>query len=160
MQRQHERDTRFLLPIVAVLRPRQYRLFVRVQLLLHDAARTTDPPVDDRTVRETADALAKTYDTAGKGIIYAHQAPSLAAEHLVRELKPRLDAPLEDGGARAGDRDLAAVLRCIERAASEAAAALGGGDRAYVDLVSRLAQASAAARRGRKAGDEPRIVVP
>lgn len=165
VQRQIERDTRFLLPIVAVLQPHQYRLFLRVQFLLHDVVRNADPPVDDRTVRETADALAKTYDTAGKGIIYAHQASSLAADRLSRELKPRLDAPPEDGGPRVGDRDLAAVLRCIERAASGAAGALGGGGRAYVDLVSRLVRTSAtatraAARRGGKAGDEPRIIVP
>lgn len=161
VQRRNERDTRFLLPIVAGLPPRQYGLFFRVQSLLHGVIRNADPPVDDRTVREAADALAKTYDTAGKGIIYAHQAASLAAEHLSRELKPRLDAPPEDGRPRARDRDLAVVLRSIERAASGAAAALGGGGRAYVDFMARLVQTPpAAAGRGGKAEDEPRIVVP
>ena len=164
MQRRNERDTRFLLPIVAGLRPRQYGLFFRAQSLLHGVIRNADPPVDDRTVRETADALAKTYDTAGKGIIYAHQASSLAARHLARELKPRLDAPPEDGRPRARDDDLAVVLRCIERAAAGAAAALGGGGRAYVDFMARLVRtppaAGAAAGRGGKAEDEPRIVVP
>ena len=166
LQRQQERDARFLLPIVAELQPRQGELLLFVQRLLHAIARSGELPIDDRTVRETAEALAKTYDTASKGIIYEHQASSPPAERLARELKPRLDDSAAAGGPKAGERDLAKVLRCVERAAAGAEAALGGGGRAYLDLVSRLLQSSPAAAGasgpgpGGGAGDEPRIIVP
>ena len=166
VQRQHERDARFLLPIVAELQPRQYKLFFVVQLLLHDIARKGELPVDDRTVREAAEALAKTYETATKGIIYEHQASSPPAERLSRELKPLLDDPTAVGGPKAGERDMAEVLRRVERAAAGAEAALGGGGRAYLDLAGRIAQSPTPAAGapesgpGGEAGDEPRVIVP
>ena len=166
VQRQQERDLRFLLPIVAELRPSQYRLFFFVQRLLHGAAREAEPPADDRTVREAAETLAKTYETASKGIIYEHQAASLPAERLSRALKPALDDPAAVGGPKAGERDVAEALRCVERAAAGAEAAVGGGGRAYLDLVDRIGGSLAGAAGagesapGEPAGDEPRIIVP
>ena len=166
VQRQHERDARFLLSIVAELPPQQYELFFFVQNRLHEAAGTADPPIDDRTVRETAEALAGTYDTASKGIIYEHQAPSLPAERLSRALRPLLDAPAASGRPRATEREFAAVLRCVERAAAGAEAALGGGGRAYLDLAARVARSSpppareGAPGRAGEAGDEPLVIIP
>ena len=163
VQRRQERDARFLLPIVAGLQPRQYELFFFVQQALHGIARTGQLPIDDRTVRESAEALAKTYETASKGIIYAHQASSPPAERLSQELRPLLDDPPAAGGPKAGERDLAEVLRCVERAAAGAEAALGGGGTAYLELAGRLAKPAAggpARARPDEAGDEPRIIVP
>ena len=166
VQRQHERDARFLLSIVAELPPQQYELFFFVQNRLHDVARTADPPLDDRTVRETAEALARTYDTASKGIIYEHQAPSLPAERLSRALKPLLDDPAGAGRPKAAERELAAVLRCVERAAAGAEAALGGGGRAYLELAGRVARSSPAAAgqpasgRDGGTGDQPLVIIP
>ena len=166
VQRRQERDARFLLPIVAELQPEQYKLFFFVQHLLHGIVRAGELPVDDRTVRESAEALAKTYETAGKGIIYEHQASSPPAERLSQELRPRLADPQAAGGPKARERDLAEVLRCIERAAAGAEAALGGGGRAYLELVGRMVQSSPPeagkpeSGRGREAGDGPRIIVP
>ena len=166
VQRQHERDLRFLLPIVTELRPNQYRLFFFVQRLLREAARAAEPPVDDRTVREAAETLAKTYETASKGVIYEHQAAALPAERLLREIKPVLDDPEAAGGPEARERDVAEVLRCVERAAAGAEAALGGGSRAYLDLADRIGGLPAGASGARKrksdgqAGDEPRIIIP
>ena len=166
VQRQQERDVRFLLPIVAELQPHQYKLFFFVQNLLHGIAGSGDVPLDDRTVRETAEALAKTYDTASKGIIYEHQTTSPFAGRLSRELRPLLDDPAAVGGPKAGERDLAEVLRRIERAAAGAESALGGGGRAYLDLVSRMVRASpppagaAESGPGSEADDEPLVIVP
>ena len=163
MQRRQERDARFLLPIVGGLQPKQYELFFFVQQVLHGIARAGRLPIDDRTVRESAEALAKTYETASKGIIYEHQASSPPAERLSQELKPLLDDPPAAGGPRAGERDLAAVLRCVERAAAGAEAALEGGGRAYLELADRMAKPAAGtpdAGRREESGDEPRIIVP
>lgn len=163
VQRRQERDGRFLLPIVTGLEPRQYELFFFVQQLLHGIDRVGRLPIDDRTVRESAEALAKTYETASKGIIYEHQASSPPAERLSQELKPLLDDPPAAGGPKAGERDVASVLRCVERAAAGAEAALEGGGRAYLELAGRLAKPAAGVPkpdRRDEAGDEPRIIVP
>ena len=163
VQRRQERDARFLLPIVAGLQPRQYELFIFFQRALHSIARAGRVSMDDRTVRESAEALAKTYETASKGIIYTHQASSPPAERLSQELRPLLDDPPAAGGPKAGERDLAEVLRRVERAAAGAEAALGGGGSAYLELTGRMVKPAAGGpeteRRG-EAGDEPRIIVP
>jgi hypothetical protein len=148
VQRQQERDSRFLLPLVAGLGQRRYHLFFLVQGAIHRLAQSGEFPVDDSIVRETAQAMAATYETASKGIIYEHRAASLPAEHLTRELKPLLEG--EDGrGPVAREQDLVEVLRCIERAASEAGKALGGGSRAYLELVGRLMQPAPGREPGR-----------
>ena len=163
VQRRQERDARFLLPIVGALEPRQYELFFFVQQLLHGIVRAGRLPLDDRTVRESAEALARTYETASRGIIYEHQASSPPAERLSQEIRPLLDDSPAAGGPKADERDLAEVLRCIERAAAGAEAALGGGGSAYLELAGRVAKPAAgvpATGRGEEAGDEPRIIVP
>ncbi len=164
VQRRQERDARFLLRVVAGLRPEQFELFFFVQQLLHGIDRAGGLILDDRAVRESAEALAKTYDTASKGIIYEHQASSPTAERLSQELKPRLDDPPTAGGPKAGERDLAEVLRRVEQAAAGAEAALDGGGRAYLDLAGRLAKPAAGVAgsgRGEEAGEEePLVIVP
>lgn len=137
VQRQQERDARFLLPIISGLGQRQYQLFFLVQATLHRLAQSGEFSVDDGVIRDTAQSLASTYETASKGIIYEHRATTLPAEQLARELKPLLEG--QDGrGPVARESDLVEILRRIERAASVAKTVLEGGDRAYLDLVGRL----------------------
>jgi len=148
VHRQQERDARFLLPIVGGLDPRQYQLFFLVQGTFHRLAGTGGMTVDDEVVRDTARALSATYETADKGIIYEHHPSSVPAERLARELKPLLEQ--RDGRSpMASERDLAAVLRCVERAATKARTALDGDRRAYLDLVARLLHASSGGDTGR-----------
>ena len=97
IQRQQERDARFLLPIIDGLGRRQYQLFFVVQATLHRLADTDELPVNDDVVRDTAQALAATYETASKGIIYEHRPSSLPAERLARELKSLLEGKDERG---------------------------------------------------------------
>ena len=139
LQRQQERDARFVLPMIAGLSERQYQLFFLVQGTLHQLAVAGELPVDDDVIRDTAQALAATYETASKGIIYEHRPSSLHAERLARELKPLLEGQ-EGQRPVASERDLVEVLRRVERAADKARAALDGGRRAYLDQVGRLMQ--------------------
>ena len=98
-------------------------------------------PVNDDVVRDTAQALAATYETASKGIIYEHRPSSLPAERLARELKPLLEG--KDGrGPVASERDLLEVLRRVEQAATDARKTLDGGTHAYLDLVGRVMRSS------------------
>ncbi len=94
-------------------------------------------PVNDDVVRDSAQALAATYETASKGIIYEHRPASLPAERLARKLKPLLEGT--DGrGPVASEPDWVEVLRGVERAATDARKTLDGGARAYLDLMGRL----------------------
>ena len=167
VQRQREQDARFVLPLVAGLSPQQYQLFFLVQRAIHRLAETGEPPVDDAVVHDTAQALAATYETASKGIIYEHRPSSLHAERLAHELKPLLEG--SDGrGPVASERDLVEVFRRVEQAARQAKTTLQGNNRAYLDLVARLMQpvpGSTAASDKAVPGDgrdseAPRIVVP
>ena len=141
VRRQQERDARFLLPIIDGLGRRQYQLFFVIQTTIHRLAETDEMPVNDDVVRDTAQALAATYETASKGIIYEHRPSSLPAERLARELKPLLEG--KDGrGPVASERDLLEVLRRVERAATDARKTLDGGTHAYLDLVGRVMRSS------------------
>ncbi len=147
VQRQQERDARFLLPIIDGLDRRQYQLFFVVQATIHRLAEPDELPVNDDVVRDTAQALAATYETASKGIIYEHRPSSLPAERLARELKPLLEG--KDGrGPVASERDLVEVLRRVERAATDARKTLDGGTHAYLDLVGRLMRSSSGSDTG------------
>ena len=147
IQRQQERDARFLLPIIDGIGERQYQLFFVVQATLHRLAETDELPVNDDVVRDTAQALAATYETASKGIIYEHRPSSLPAEWLARELKSLLEG--KDGrGPVASEQDLVEVLRRVERAATDARKTLDGGTHAYLDLVDRLMRSSSSADTG------------
>lgn len=137
MQRQQERDARFLLPLVKGLTQRQYELFFLVQGIFRRLDQAGELPVNDKIISDTAQALAATYDTASKGIIYEHRPPSLPAERLSKELKPLLEG-LDGKGPVANVNDLTEVLRLVERAARDAGSALEGGKRAYLELIGRL----------------------
>ena len=120
-------------------------------------------------VRDTAQALAATYETASKGIIYEHHPSSAPADRLSRELKPLLEG--RDGRSPvASEPDLVAVLRRVERAATEARAAFDGDRHAYLDLAGRLLRASSGGDTGRsdetatpadpKSGAAPPLIIP
>ncbi|HCQ99472.1 MAG TPA: hypothetical protein DIU48_08630 [Acidobacteria bacterium] len=169
VQRQREQDARFVLPLVAGLSPQQYQLFFLVQRAIHRLAETGEPSVDDAVVQDTARALAATYETASKGIIYEHRPSSLHAERLAHELKPLLKA--SDGrGPVASERDLVEVFQRVERAAGQAKTTLRGNNRAYLDLVARLMQptpgdsdtatSDVAGPRDGRDPENPRIIVP
>ena len=161
VQRQQERDARFLLPIVDGLGRRQYQLFFVVPATIHRLAETDEMPVNDDVVRDTAQALAATYETASKGIIYEHRPSSLPAERLARELRPLLEG--KDGrGPVASERDLVEVLRRVERAATDARKTLDGGTHAYLDLVGRLMRSSSSGDTGDSDATDPApsVIIP
>ena len=165
VQRQQERDAGFILPLLAGLSQHQYQLLFLVQGTLKKLAESLEIAVDDQVIRESAQALAATYETASKGIIYDHRPPSLAAERVMNEVKTFLKTP-DDSKPLASERDLMEVFRRVERAAAEAGAALDGGPRAYLDLLGRLMRPTAGETSGSKNSDEdksssePRVIIP
>jgi hypothetical protein len=141
------------------LNERQSQLFMAINSFL----RTYKPPelqrlIDDDVVEAVA-ALAGTFETAARGVIYDHRPAGLPADRLVNALKP----VLAEAGTHAGssfDRDAAVVLRRIEQAARESRAADASNRCAYIDLLSRVLKEDGHRAPGDSDGDVPRLIVP
>jgi hypothetical protein len=111
----------------------------------------------DADLVEAVEALAGTFETAARGVIYEHRPTSAPAGRLLAAMKPWL-AELGGRLGTAFEQDASIVLRRIGRAARDAGTWNLGG-RAYLDLLARvqsaLGQASEPA-----AADPPRLIVP
>ena len=141
--RQRERDWRFLAEVVAPLGQRASAVLALLQDVVRRHERGAIPALHDADVRDAAAALAATYETTARGIIYEHQAASLPAQRLLVEWR----AAVEDIVRRAGAgrehlvmADAAAALRRVEWAAREAGTRLGPTDTGYLDLIGRMSQ--------------------
>ena len=151
VQKRHERDLRFFLPLISELTEAQFRLFLFLQSALLTHAATASPAPTDHDVAEAAAAVAATLETAQKGVIYEHQPPGIPARHAAAELRRAL-AELVKAQGESGrlERDAAVVCRGLEQGAKTAAAALAGDEPpVFLNLLSRLMMARAAG------GEEP-----
>ncbi len=122
-----------------------------------------EPPelhaIIDQDVIEASAAIAATFETAARGVIYEHRPASLSAERLATELKKMLAEAGEQGGATFR-RDAAVVLRRVETAAREATQS-GAGRRAFLDLAGRVT--SPKRSDGTESGEvdrAPRVIIP
>jgi hypothetical protein len=134
VKRQHERDVRFLGPLVADLREPQIAVLMVLQEAIRRYRPTALPRLTDVDVHEAADALASTYETARRGILYDHQPASLQASRLAQHLRTSIARLTEEGG-QVAERAAAAALRVIATAAQQGSKSLDGGDTAYLDLI-------------------------
>jgi hypothetical protein len=147
------------------LNDQQSRLFLTVNSFL--AAHQGDglQSLIDEDVEEAMEALAATYETANRGVIYEHRPASRPAERLVRDMKP-LMAEARHAFASSFEASAAVVLRRIAESVRELRREESQNRRAYLDLarlVVRLTEE--AARRpdfdGETASpDAPRLIVP
>ena len=131
----------FLFPLVSDLSETQYRLVVVFQSITVKHAETAIPAVHDADVAEAAAVVASTLETAGKGIIYEHQAASVPAQRLSTELRRVVDDLIRQNSTQQSrvERDSAAALRRVERGARTAAAALAGDEQpVYLKLLGRV----------------------
>jgi uncharacterized protein with beta-barrel porin domain len=157
VQRQRERDGGFLVALVHGLTQPQQRL--AAMLLEYLAGDRPDAPgLVDADVEQAALALAQTYETASRGILYEHSARTAAAQRLAGEMKPVIEADRANG-ARISDHDIAGVLRRVETGAREARGALDDGDeeRAYLSMLKRVwaSVGAGSARDADAAGQSP-----
>ena len=158
VRRQQERDVAVLLPTIQHLSERQYQLFFLLQTVIARHNPGSPPRVVgavgwkpegfarllDDDVAEAAAALAATLETAARGVIYEHGTQSVVAQRLVAEMKALL-GELREQRVTVYDGEAAIVLRAIEQGARDARTA-GGGDTAYLTLMSRLLQQNATDR--------------
>lgn len=154
---------RFLLPYVTDLSEPQYKLLLFLQGVVLQYARDADPTPLDADAAEAMATVAATLETAGKGIIYEHQAPTVPAQRLAAELRKVVAEIAARNGADAArvERDAAKSLRRMEKAARTAEAEIPDPtypDMSWLALATRLVS-NAAAEPAAPEADKPRIVL-
>jgi hypothetical protein len=145
--RQQQRDVAFAVQLMRDFSERQAQLF----LLLSSFLVRYDPQefqtlIDDDLV-EATNALAATFETASRGVIYEHRPPSLSGERLMAALKALL-AETGRGLGSTFERDAAAVLRRVAEAASEMRGVEPANRRGFLDLLGRVVVKNDAAEAG------------
>lgn len=137
--RRQRHDVELVTGFVRDFSDRQSQLFLMIATFIvrtaGDAAALQ--PIIDEDVGEAMRALAATYETSVRGVIYEHRPASLPAQRLVTALKPLLDEAGKTGGT-AFERDAAVVMRRLERAAVDAQSAEPAGRRVLVSLLERI----------------------
>jgi hypothetical protein len=147
------------------LNDQQARLFLTLNAFF--AAQEGDglQSVIDDDVAEAVEALAGTYETAARGVIYEHQPTSRTAERLVRAQKP-LMIEARKGFESSFESEAAVVLRRIAESVRELQRVESQNRRAYLDLartVVRLTDDAGQAGEfdsGSVPFDAPRLIVP
>jgi len=135
--RQRQRDVALLMRAVRDFSERQSQLFLLVSTFLVKYEAPELQAIVDSDVLEGLAALASTYETSARGVIYEHRPASLPAERLVNLLKPIL-VQAGEGGGSAFERDAAVVLRRAEETAREARNADPPNRRAFLDFLLRV----------------------
>jgi hypothetical protein len=160
VRRQQERDVALLLPTVQNLTERQYQLFFLFQTAIVRHQPDGLARLLDDDVAEAAEAVAKTLETAERGVIYEHAPQSVTAARLAAELKTLL-AGMRQKGAKLSDREVAVAFRAIEHGARHVRQAAPGGETAYLTLMARLIQqGQAPAEPERRPADPPLLILP
>jgi len=135
--RQQQRDLGLLAQAVHDLSESQSQLFLFVLTFLSRYEPADLQRIVDEDVADALGALASTYETAARGVIYEHRPSSLPAERLAAALKPAI-AEAGKGSRSAFERDAAVVLRRIGEAIANGRASGADRPRAFLDLVGRV----------------------
>jgi hypothetical protein len=146
IQRQQERDMIFTVPMLQELTTRQRELLLLLQSFLR-SHQPSSLAIVDSDIAQASLALAETYETASRGIIYEHTAKLAAAAQLGSEIKTLIERTREKGFT-ISDAAIATVLRRMERAAKVASSSLPGNETAYVDWLKRVFGEDGAAAKG------------
>lgn len=137
--RRRRQDREILEPFVRDFSDRQSQLFILIGMFLSGYRPAELQPLIDEDVAQGTEALASTFETASRGVIYEHRPGSLVAGRLVAELKTVL-AEAGKGAGAAFDRDAIVVLRGVREAVDAARASEPENRRAFLDLVTRMVQ--------------------
>jgi hypothetical protein len=154
-----QRDHGLLAHCRRAFSPRQSQLFFLLSAFL---ARYQPPelqPIIDDDVGEAAAALAGTFETAARGIIYEQRPASLPGERLLSALKPLL-LEAGQGAGSAFERDAAVVLRRIEDVVREIRTLEPENRRAFLALLGRVVSEAPPAETSAEAPAGSRLIVP
>jgi hypothetical protein len=158
--RQRQHDLASFVRLVRDLNDRQSRLLLLIVTFLAQYEAPELQPLIDEDVAQAMAAMAATFETASRGVIYEHRAPSLSADRVVNGLKPRLAEAGKTRGT-AFQRDAGVVLRRIESAGREAMQEHAGDRRAFLDMLGRVIRQPDNETAATADPDEaPRVIIP
>jgi hypothetical protein len=159
--RRQQRDVAFAMDFLRDFNERQSSLFGRISMFLVQYQSPDLQALIDDDVAEALRALASTYETAIRGVIYDHRPASLPAQRVVGALKPLLDEFGKSSGT-AFERDAAVVMRRMEKGVSDVRAIEPENRRAFLELLARLIVEDQTAKAERAGKEEPpsRLIVP
>ena len=163
VKKQIDADVTVLMGTIGRLSEQQLQLFFLLQSMVLSYKPEGLARLVDADVALACGALAKSLETESKGVIFEESTGSVVAEGLRRAIKKVIDELTKGGGSRV-EREVATVLRGMERGARHEGNLIPEGDTAYLALVGRVFQQSPAGRDGSGAtgqGPEtPRIILP
>ena len=160
--RQQQRDVGTVVQFMRDFSERQSQLFVLITTFLVRYETPDLPALLDDDVAEGMSALAATFDTASRGVIYDHRPASVLAGRLTTALKPLL-AEAGQGAGSAFERDAAVVLRRIGEAVGDVRALDQANRTAFLDLLGRVISktpVAAEAAHNARPPESTRLIVP
>ncbi|MEP7116310.1 MAG: hypothetical protein ABI880_01935 [Acidobacteriota bacterium] len=134
VKRQHEADLRMLMAKTGRLSEGQMQVFFLIHSYFLRPPTDGGPRPVDAEVADAAGALAASFETASRGLIFEHPARSANGQRMATALRDVL-ADVGKGGGTRFEREVAEVLRAVERGAAPEANA---PPRRYLDLVARV----------------------
>jgi len=139
VKRQIDRDVTVLMASVGPLTEQQLQLFFLLQSMVLSYKPEGLARLVDTDIALATGALAGSLESASKGVIFEEATASVVAEGLRRAMRPVLDEITKNSGSRA-EREVAIVLRAMERGAKHEGGHIPDGDASYLDLVGRVFQ--------------------
>ncbi len=153
VKRQIDKDVTVLMGTMGRLSEQQLQLFFLFESIILGYKPDGLARVLDIDVAQATGALANSLETASRGLIFEEATASVIEEGLRKEIRPIIDEVTKAGGSRA-EREVAQVLRGIERGAKHEGELVDEGPTGYLDLVSRVLQQGAPGK------GQSQIVVP
>jgi hypothetical protein len=164
--RQQQRDVAVLVQVTRDFSQQQSRLFFLVSRFLvgyetpHLQPMFPVVPMIDEDITDATTALAASFETESRGVIYEHRPASPAGERLAAALKPVL-AEAGKGAGSSFTRDGAVVLRQFARAVRQARDHDRENRRAFLELLDRTVGRFGSSEDDASATREsPRLIVP
>lgn len=139
IKRQIDRDLTQLMLSVGRLSEQQLQLFFLLQSMVLSYKPEGLSRLTDSDVALATGALAASLETASKGVIFEEGTGSVPAEGLRKVMKGVIEEITKNGGSRA-EREVALVLRAMERGARHEGGLIPDGETTYLELVGRVFQ--------------------
>jgi hypothetical protein len=157
--RQQQHDLELAVQIVRDFNERQSQIFFLVTTFVVRYQPPELYSLTDLDLAEAAAALAATFETATRGVIYEHHAASGAGVRLAAALKTVLAEAGQHGGTPF-QRDTAIVLRRLEEAARRKDGASQNNPRALLDLLGRVVRKTVEGPAPEEDVSPSRLIVP
>jgi hypothetical protein len=139
IRRQQDQDLAAITPALAGLSEARQQLFLYT-LTLFDRFRGDGlDAAADADAASAAAALAGTYETASKGLIYEQRPDSMPAQRMAEGIREMFEQ-IGRGRPSAFAADAAAALRQVEDCVRAVQRAAPGDARAFLDLAGRMAK--------------------